>query len=255
MPHRIQPNLRLFLDRLTSRSVLSQKEEQAILNLPAYAAQVQANRDFVRLGEVVDHACLIVDGIAGRFGQNAEGARQITALHIAGDMADLHSVVQPTGTSSLQALCTVTILRVPHQALRATAGRYPAIAEAFWRDCMVDAAILSEWVVNVGRRDAKTRIAHLLCETAVRYRVDGQSEAVLFEFPVTQAHLADATGLTPVHVNRTLKALRDEGVVFVSGRTVHILDWDALVRLGEFDATYLQADSKPEARLRIVESV
>lgn len=93
MQPQIQPNLQRFLDRLTSRSVLSEPEQQAILNLPAHAAQVRANRDFVRLGEIVDHACVIVEGVAGRFGQTFQGARQITALHVAGEMADLHSVV------------------------------------------------------------------------------------------------------------------------------------------------------------------
>lgn len=255
MQPQIQHNLQRFLDRLTSRSVLSEPEQQAILNLPAHAAQVRANRDFVRLGEIVDHACVIVEGVAGRFGQNVQGARQITALHIAGEMADLHSVVQPRGCSALQALSTVTILRVPHRALRAAAARHPAIAEAFWRDSSVDAAILSQWVVNVGRRDARTRIAHLLCEMAVRYKGDAAGNEIVFEFPVTQFHLADATGLTAVHVNRTLKALRDAGLAVISGRTVHILDWGELVTVGEFDPAYLQIDIKPEERLRILEAV
>lgn len=250
-----EPNLQRFLDRLTSRSVLSQVEQQAILDLPAHAAQIPANRDFVRLGEVVDHACVIVEGVAGRFGQNSQGARQITAIHIAGEMADLHSVVQPKGCSALQALSTITILRVPHRALRAAAGRYPAIAEALWRDSSVDAAILSQWVVNVGRRDAKTRIAHLLCEMATRYdKGNEEGSELVFEFPVTQNHLADATGLTPVHVNRTLKWLRDAGLVTISGRKVHILDWEGLAKLGDFDPDYLQTDIRPDERLRIVEA-
>jgi CRP-like cAMP-binding protein len=109
-----------------------------------------------------------VDGLVGRFDQNSLGARQITAFHIAGDMADLHSVVQPKATSALQALSTTTLLQVAHRDLRGIAARYPAIAEALWRDCIVDGAILAQWIVNVGRRDSKTRIAHLLCETAVR---------------------------------------------------------------------------------------
>ena len=246
------PNLQRFVDRLTSRSVLSRDEQQAILNLPAYVQQVPANQDFVQLDEVVDHACFIVEGIVGRFGQNAQGERQITALHIAGDMPDLHSVVQPRSSSALQALSTTTILRVPHRALRAIAARYPAIAEALWRDCMVDAGILAQWVVNVGRRNAKTRIAHLLCEAAARYGVDAQPGTARFDFPLTQAHLADATGLTHVHVNRTLKRLRDDGVVVMAGRTVQILDWERLAEIGDFDADYLQLDIKPEERLRIV---
>lgn len=247
-------DLQPFLDRLTSRSRLNEQEQEAILALPSHAAQVQTNRDFVRLDQAVDHACIVVDGIVGRFGQTCEGARQITALHIPGDAPDLHSVVQPKARSVLQALTTTTILRVPHGAFRAVAARYPAVAEAFWRDCMVDAAILSQWVVNVGRRDAKTRIAHLLCEMAMRYRARPEGGEVTFDFPVTQAQLADATGLTSVHVNRTLMSLRHDGLAEVCQRRVRIMDWDGLVKVGEFDADYLQADIPSDERMRIVEA-
>ncbi len=103
----------------------------------------------------MDHSSYVVAGMIGRFGQNSRGDRQITALHIKGDMADLHSVVQPTATSALRALSTSTILEVPHAKLRHVSGANPAIAEAFWRDCMVDSMVLAQWVVNVGRRDAR----------------------------------------------------------------------------------------------------
>lgn len=109
-------NLQRFVDRLTKRSVLTAQEQEAILDLPTEVAQVQSNQDFVSLGEQLDHSCLVVAGYVGRFDQNANGLRQITALHIPGDMADLHSVVQPEATSALQALSTATILRIPHSA-------------------------------------------------------------------------------------------------------------------------------------------
>jgi CRP-like cAMP-binding protein len=246
-----RPNLQLFLNRLTTRSILSDEERQAILNLPNRASQVQSNRDFVRIGERVDHCCLIVAGMMGRFGQTSDGARQITALHVPGDIADLHSVVRPVGTSAIQALSTTTVLRIRHEELRKVAARFPAVAEAFWRDCVVDAAVLSQWVVNVGRRDSKTRMAHLLCEMAVRIG-DERTPQLSYAFPVTQSHLADATGLTAVHVNRTLKALRDQGLVNVRGGTVEILDWDRLTALGEFNADYLDADTAPDARRRLL---
>lgn len=249
MPQKNTANLQHFLDRLNLRSVLYADEQQAVLDLPSYTAQVTANHDHVALDEVTEHATLIVSGMLGRFGQNANGDRQITALHIAGDMANLQSVVEPRATSALQAMCTSTILRIPHDALRAMTGRHPALSEALWRDCMVDAGVLSQWVVNVGRRNATCRIAHLLCETATRYRALGEGHAMRFEFPLTQSQIADATGITSVHVNRTLKALGD--VVRVTRNTVQILDWDGLVRKGEFDADYLQANVKLAQRMRI----
>lgn len=248
-----RPNTQLFLDRLTRRSLLSGEEQEAIINLPAHAEQVQPNRDFVPLGSETDHACLVVAGLVGRFGQNWEGKRQITAIHIPGDMADLHSVVQPRASSALQALSVATILKVPHDAIRSAMARYPALAEALWRDCMVDASILSEWVVNVGRRDARARVAHLLCELAMRLGAATADGLVTFQLSVTQEHLADATGLTPVHVNRTLMSLRASGLVELHSRSVHIPDWDALVEVGEFDSLYLQEKGRPEERLRIVQ--
>jgi CRP-like cAMP-binding protein len=246
-------DLQRFLDRLTSRSVLTDEEQQAILDLPARAEHVQANRDFVPLGATVDHCCLIVEGIVGRFDQNWEGKRQITSLYIPGDMADVLSVVQPTSGSALQALSIATILKVPHVAIRSATARYPALAEALWRDTAVDAAILAQWVVNVGRRDARQRVSHLLCEMGTRLQAAPSKEEVFFPFAVTQTQLADATGLTPVHVNRTLRAMRRDQLAEVSTRAVRIPDWDALVAAGEFDAGYLQANVKPDDRLRIVQ--
>jgi CRP-like cAMP-binding protein len=245
-----QPDLQRFLDRLTRRSVLSPTEQAAILELPVQVERARPNNDFVRLGERVHHACFIADGLVGRFDQNANGERQITALHIPGDMPDLHSVVQPKATSALQALSPTTILRIPHQAVRVIAAAHPAIAEALWRDCMVDSMILAQWVVNVGRRDARCRIAHLICEMALRYRGTGLSGKVTFNLPMTQAHLADATGLTSVHVNRSLKALEDEGLEFRRG-AVDIDDWAQLVSVGDFDPDYLQQDIGPDERIRI----
>lgn len=252
-PHR--SNLAPFLERLTSRSVLTWEEQQAILGLPCHAEQVEANRDFVGLGETVDHVTLVVAGLVGRFDQNSEGSRQITAIHIGGDMANLHSVVQPQATSALQALSVGTILRIPHVAIRAATARHPALAEALWRDCMVDAAILSQWVVNVGRCGARVRIAHLLCEMATRLKVPTRSSGFAFPFLVTQAQIADATGLTNVHVNRVLKALRLEGLADVRRREIIVHDWEGLKLAGDFDPNYLQTDIRPEERLRIVQPV
>lgn len=252
MSHR--KDLQRFLDRLTSRSVLSDEEQQAVLNLPTHTEQVRSNRDFVRLGERIDHSCLIVEGMVGRFEQTCERARQITAFHLPGDMADLHSVVQPTTTSALQALSVSTILKIPHSAIRAIAARYPAVAEALWRDCMVDSTVLAEWVVNVGRRNARMRIAHIFCEVATRLGLAPARGDIVFDFPVTQSQLADATGLTSVHVNRTLMGLRADKVMSMQGRTAWIHDWEALAEAGDFDADYLQLDIKPEERLRFAEA-
>ena len=251
MPHQNRAGLQVFLNRLILRSQLTPVEQQAVLDLPAFPSELEANIDHVALGEMTEFASLVVTGALGRFGQNARGDRQITALHIPGDMANLQSVVEPRATSALQALSRTKVLKVPHQALRSAAARHPALAEAFWRDCMVDAAILSQWIVNIGRRDAAGRIAHLLCETATRQGVR-ETGADSFEFPLTQSQIADATGMTSVHVNRTLKALRS--VVILAGRSAQVLDWNQLVGLADFDPAYLQRGVAPGDRLRIAQA-
>jgi len=248
-------DLQPFLDRLTSRSVLTEDEQQAILELPGRRELVQSHRDIVALGEQADHVCLIVAGLVARFGEDSDGKRQITAIYIAGDMPDLQSVVQPVGSSALQALSMATILTVPHAALRAAAARYPALAEAFWRDCMVDADIFAQWVVNVGRRDARERVAHLLCEMGTRLGAGPAAGEVVFPFAVTQAQLADATALTGVHVNRTLQSLRRARLADVSRQAVRIPNWNALAAVGDFDPGYLHANVRPDQRLRMVETV
>jgi CRP-like cAMP-binding protein len=120
---------------------------------------------------------------------------------------------------------------------------------------MVDASILSQWVVNVGRRDARQRIAHLLCEMATRLQTAPTDGCTVFPFAITQTQLADATGLTPVHVNRVLKSLREENLAEVSSGAVRISSFDALADFGDFDAGYLQTDVRPEQRMRLAEGV
>jgi CRP-like cAMP-binding protein len=233
------PALQGFVNRLTSRSLLTADEEGALLALHGQIKQVATHVDFVRQGEQVDHACLVVDGLVGRFGQNADGARQITCLHIPGDMADLPSVVSPKAGWGLSALTNTTILRIPHADLRRAAAKHPGISEAFWRDCVVDGSIFSDWVVNVGRRDAISRLAHLFCELAIRCEQAGQGDRRTFSLPITQTGLGDATGLTSVHVNRTLKELREQSIVELRSGTVTIHDWDRLVKTGDFDASFM----------------
>ena len=243
--------LHAFVDRLLVRSILGNEEQEAILALSTHPIQARAKQDFVHINEEASYSCFIASGLVGRFGQAATGARQITALHIPGDMADLHSVVRPVGAGGMTALSDATILRIPHKAIRTIAAAYPAIAEAFWRDCMLDAAVLVQWVVNVGPRDARTRLAHIFCEMAIR---SGGDREVLadYAFPITQEQLADAAALTPVHVNRSPQALRRQGLVTMRHGRVQIDDWEGLARVGDFDHSYLVADTVPERQKRML---
>lgn len=248
---RLHDGLQLFVTRLMARSILTADEQQAVLSLPARPITVRAKQDFVHEGEDNAHCSLIASGLVGRFRQLRSGTRQITAFHIPGDMADLSSIVRPVGIGGLHALTEVTVLRVPHEAIRSVAARYPAVAEAFWRDCMLDAAILMQWVVNVGRRDARARLAHLFCEMSIRYGID-RGMLTAYDFPVTQEQLGEAVALTAVHVNRSLKALREEKLISIGSGRVIIHDWDQLTKLGAFDSGYLIDDTLPVRKKRLL---
>jgi CRP-like cAMP-binding protein len=200
---------------------------------------------------VASYCCLIVSGLVGRFGQLDSGVRQITAFHIPGDMADLHSAVRPIGVGGLHTLTETVIIKVPHEAVRRLAARYPGIAEALWRDCMLDAAVLMQWVVNVGRRAARTRLAHIFCEMAIRYGND-RAALLRYRFPVTQEQLGEACAMTGVHINRSLRSLRGEKMVTMDRGMVTIHDWAELVRTGEFNAAYLVGDTGPERQQRLL---
>ncbi|MEG3125761.1 Crp/Fnr family transcriptional regulator [Sphingomonas sp. GB1N7] len=243
--------IELFVRRLTSRSVLTSDEEDAIHGLKGEVQQIVSHRDFVQLGQPVDHCCLVMDGLVGRFGQRRDGARQITCLYIPGDLADLSSVVSPKSAWGLSALTGTTLYRVPHVEIRRIAALHPGIAEALWRDCIADGSIFSEWVVNVGRRSSATRVAHLLCEMAIRYERCDRGNRNSFAFPITQLGLGDATGLTAVHTNRTLKSLRMQSGVTVRDKTVTIPDWNQLASIGEFKADYLLFDGPAPPIIRM----
>ncbi len=231
--------LQLFVNRLTSRSTLTRAEVTAVLNLTGRSKQIRGHVDLFRPGQQVDHTCLVVEGVVGRFGQSKNGLRQITCLYIAGDMADLPSVVSPNSGWGLSTLSNTTIMLVAHSDLRRVAATHPGIAEAFWRDCVADGSIFAEWVVNVGRRDAVSRVAHLFCEMAIRCEQAGLGDRHSFKLPITQSDLGDATGLTSVHVNRTLKALRHQSIVTAQSGMITVHDWARMARIGNFNAAFM----------------
>jgi len=231
-----------FLNRLLRRSVLDYEERNAILSLSGRVEQFRPNFDIVSPGNTVDHSCLIGRGLAARYDQMANGQRQLNAFHIEGDMCDLHSLVCPTAAWGITAMTTTTVLQVPHVELRNIIASYPAVALAFWRDGTADASILAKWIGNLGRRDARARVAHLLCEMALRTEAAGIGSREHFWFAVTQNNLADAVGLTPVHVNRTMQVLRRERLIRSSSHYVYIDSWSRLVDVADFDADYLLLD-------------
>ncbi|KQS03645.1 hypothetical protein ASG11_04795 [Sphingomonas sp. Leaf357] len=156
-----------------------------------------------------------------------------------GDMLDLQHSLLNRADHNVQTTTAATVGWVDVEKLKGFALAHPKIAEAFARDALIDASIFREWVLNVGRRDAKTRVAHMLCEFVARREAIGISPADPMVLPFTQEQIGDATGLTSVHVNRMLRVLTTEGAFERLNGAYKIADWQKLKRLADFDPAYL----------------
>jgi CRP-like cAMP-binding protein len=227
---------------------LTPEEEKAILALPHRVERLDAGRYVVREGDQPKHSCLLISGFAYRHKVVANGARSISSIHMRGDIVDLQNALLGLADHNVQTLSDAEIALIPREAIREIAFAFPNVGMAMWYDTLVDGSIFREWIANVARRDAATRIAHLLCEFAVRLEVAELGDKFSFELPMTQEELADATGLTSVHVNRTLKALESTGDIKRAKRHVAIADWAKIKRTADFRSTYLHLS--PEAQER-----
>lgn len=239
-----------MLRKLEYWAFLSDADREALLALPHALKTMEPHQYIVREGDKPTHSCLIRSGIAYRHKVVATGARQIVSIHMTGDIVDLQNSVLGTADHNVQALTTCEVALIPRDAVMQLAFERPAIGQAMWYDTLVDGSIFREWIANVGRRDARTRLAHLLCEFALRFEAAGLGDHMEWELPMTQEQLADCTGLTPVHVNRMLQTLGKQGLITRTRRSVIVNDWKALADTADFDSTYLHL---PEHKLSLVQ--
>jgi CRP-like cAMP-binding protein len=221
---------------------LDEQDQQAVLRLPYSTKRLGAHQYIVRDGEKPTHSCLLLRGFAYRHKVTGDGGRQIMSIHMKGDVVDLQNSLLRRSDHNVQALTNIEVAYMPVEAVRSLAFDRPNVGRAMWYETLVDASIFREWTLNVGRRDARARTAHLLCEFATRLKVAGLGEQLDYELPMTQDQLADALGLTPVHVNRTLKSLETEGLIERTRRSVRIVDWKTLAAVGDFDPNYLHLE-------------
>jgi CRP-like cAMP-binding protein len=226
---------------------LSESDRAALLSLPHAMKNLAQNSYIIREGDCATHSCVLLSGFAIRHKIVADGRRQIVSIHMKGEMVDLQNSLLGRADHSVQMLTSGRVAMIPRDEITRLAFERPAIGKAMWMDTLVDASIFREWVANVGRRDAPTRIAHLLCEFSLRLEVAGLGEQTNYELPMTQEQLADATGLTAVHVNRTLRGLDASGLIErTNPRRIVIGDWRKLADAGDFDSAYLHLhDSDP----------
>ncbi len=197
------------------------------------------HEDLVQEGDRPVEINLMLSGWACRHKHLEDGRRQIIAFFLPGDLCDHHIFILKEMDHSVSTITPVRIASISREAFEETTLRHPRIMLALWWESLVAFAIQREWTVNLGQRSATERMAHLLCELYFRLQSVGMVDGKACDFPLTQAELADATGLSTVHVNRTLQDLRGAGIIELKSRRLIISDLDALMRQSLFNPNYL----------------
>ncbi len=236
----------ILIRKLEQFGRLSSNERQVLENLHFDVRQAEAHQDLGSGSQRSSHCSLLLTGMVCRYRTMQDGQRQIMSFHFPGDILDLSALLLGKLDHRIGTLTPVEVAPIAHATLRGWIEHHPGLGQRLWQDTLVDAAVFREWVVNVSRRPATARIAHLICEMVTRMRAAGvvQDHPSL---PITTAELADATGLSVVHVNRALQELRARTLVESREKALAVLDWDGLKHAGDFDPDYLHQRAVPAA--------
>ncbi|KLK89912.1 Crp/Fnr family transcriptional regulator [Microvirga vignae] len=238
-PQNSHPDYSPLIRKLESIFALTDDERQALLDLPMQVAVLAEDQDIVREGDRPSRSFTILSGFTCTYKMTGDGKRQIVAFCIPGDVPDVQSLHLKVLDISVATLTPCSVGFITHEDLWDLCMRYPRIAAAFWRETLVEGAIFREWVLNVGRREAYPRMAHVLCELLVRLRAVGLAQDHACNLPITQGEFADALGITTVHVNRVLQQMRADGLIELKGDRLKVPDWETLKQVGDFDPIYL----------------
>lgn len=225
-----------------------QTDEKAALDeaLSLPVRSVNVRRDLIREGEAPRGVLLIVSGWACRYKMLEDGRRQIVSFLVPGDMCDLHNAVLARMDHSIGAITAVRYVSVSNDALHQLSTDHPRVGEALWWQMLVNVATQREWTINIGQRSAEERIGSLFCELMLRLRAVGLASKTSFDLPLTQNDIAEATGLTSVHVNRMMQQLRASGLISLTGKVMTIPDFSKLKVASLFAADYLHLDEERE---------
>lgn len=225
--------------KLNRHVALGTADCDAIRSLRHSVRDLPASAYLLREDDKPGDCAVLLHGIVFRQKMSRNGARQIVALQFPGDPLDLQHLFLDCADHSVQALTDIRVAMVPRIILRDIAAAYPAIARAFAIHSEVDASIAREWLLNTGRRSARERLAHLLCEVAARLDRQQQVSNEGYELPMTQEQLGDALSLTSVHVNRTIRSLEQEGLISRHRRKIFFRDWASMREVAGFRDSYL----------------
>ncbi|MFK4383420.1 Crp/Fnr family transcriptional regulator [Bradyrhizobium sp. USDA 223] len=227
-----------FIARLQVIEGLSEDERRQIADLPSTLRQVADGEIVLRQGEAATRCVFVVSGFL--YQSRIVGDRnQTLSFHVPGDMPCLHTLLVSPMDADLVALGPTIVGTVAHSQLRQLLDSSIHLTHAFWRETLIDAAISRQWIARLGAQAALPKVAHLICELAARLEIVGLVKRNCFQMPMTQRHVADACGLSIVHVNRTIQELRHRGLIAWDGSEIELLQPDELRRLADFTPDYL----------------
>ena len=228
--------IEMMIRKLRLHSELPDENVEALRSIVAPVKTLPEDSIIVREGDLSTQCCVMLSGFAHRSKVSESGKRQILSFHIAGDMPDLQGLRLKRMDHDLTTLSEARVGFINHDALERILETRPALTRALWRETLVDAMLFRQWIVNLGTRSAAGRMAYLIGELRQRLLVMGLVVNEQFDFPITQSKLADALGLSVVHVNRILQAFRTEGILDLKRRIVTLKDIEKVVELGGFDS-------------------
>jgi CRP-like cAMP-binding protein len=234
-----------LVQKLSRRDDLSAEERLALSGLLGPERHVASGSLIIQPGDRPGHSTFLVSGFCARYSLTVGGDRQLTEINVPGDFVDLHSLLMKQMDHGIVALSDCVVAPAQHGDLRRLTEQYPHLTRLLWLETVVDGAIHRQWLVAMGRQNAASRLAHLICELYLRLEAAGGARDRQFTVPLTQVDLGDILGLTPVHVNRVMMELRHQGLIEWKGARVVILDWDQLATFAEFDPMYLRLRRDP----------
>ncbi|MCG6884677.1 MAG: Crp/Fnr family transcriptional regulator [Silicimonas sp.] len=225
--------------KLSAFVALSEAELAALERLHQRRRTFVAGRDMVHQGQTDQAAYVLSSGWVCSYKIQPDGTRQIVDFQIPGDFLGLRSVLLRTSDHSFEPIVKIEAAEVLKDDLLKTFAETPRLAAAILWAASRDEAMVVEHLVGLGRRDADARMAHFLLELGSRLALVGLGTKEGYDCPLTQYHLADALGLSAIHVNRVLRQLRESGMATFRNGRVSFGDRDKLVALAEFDPVYL----------------
>jgi CRP-like cAMP-binding protein len=233
--------------KLAQRAALGRDDLDHLARVLAQNVARFGNRvPVIEAGEAPGSIDVVLEGWAARYRIGPNGRRQILAFHLPGDVCEFNAFLMKGADASVEAIEGLRLARIGRSTLNQVAQTHPAITRGLWWESLGSASVAREWMVSLAQRNAHQRIAHLMCELFVRLRVVGCTEGDRASFPLTQADIGDACGMTPEHTNRTLRELRTRGLCSTQDRMLEIADWDGLAALAGFDPGYLHFDREIE---------